>query len=71
MHIDKCTVNGELKEYPRKVPKLIEGAVPSIFPNLPKYLSTVQSTSKRLPDVERENFDLALKQSILDYKQIC
>lgn len=65
---DVCTVAGERREYPRKIPKLKENAVPSIFENLPKYLSTVPGTSKRLYQVEEEHMEQAVKDSIQSHK---
>lgn len=49
------TVNGEVKVFPRERLKLTEHAVPTIFPNTPKYLSTAIPTVKRLSDVEEES----------------
>lgn len=76
-HFDKSTVlwtdviysKGERKEYPRKIPKLTEGAVPTIFPNAPEYLTpdmpstnapptiivALPSTSKKSVDSEAES----------------
>lgn len=42
---------GERKEYPRKIPKLAEGAVPTIFPNAPEYLSTDVPSAKAPPTI--------------------
>lgn len=45
---DVIISNGKRKVYPRKVPKLKKGAVPSIFSNVPNYSSTdMSSTSER------------------------
>lgn len=49
------TVNGEVKVFPRERLKLTEHAVPTIFSNTPKYLSTAIPTVKRLSDVEEES----------------
>ena len=62
-------MRGEIIEYPRKIPKLLDGAVPSIFPNLPKYLSSVINSSRRLPDVEKSNLESAIKDSLTSFKQ--
>lgn len=35
IRVDKCIVKGELKEFQRKIPKLKDGALPYIFPNVP------------------------------------
>lgn len=69
IRIDKCLVNGEMKEFPRKIPKLKEGAIPSIFPHLPQYLSNTSICPKRLKDVEDENLEHAIKQSVIDQNE--
>lgn len=66
---DKVIVQGEMKEFPRKIPKLKEGAFPCIFPNLPKYLSDTADRSKRLVDVEQSNFDKAILESLAEKKR--
>ena len=63
-------VNDELKEYPRKIPKLADGGVPSIFQNCPNYISTSTTSVKRLADKEKENFEAAIIQSIAEQKHI-
>lgn len=66
---DKCTVRGEVIDVPRKIPKLREGSVPTIFPNTPKYLSTISQASRRLCDVEASRMEAALEQSLQDFKK--
>ncbi|KFM77477.1 hypothetical protein X975_14567, partial [Stegodyphus mimosarum] len=55
--------------YPRKLPKLKDNAFPCVFLNLPKYLSLSNQPSRRLVDAEQNNFDSAIKQSLLDQKK--
>lgn len=62
IRVDRVTVNGEPREYPRVIPKLAKNAVPSIFPNLP-------SSVKRLADKEEETFDSAILQCVTEYKK--
>lgn len=69
IRVDRVMVNGEPREYPREIPKLVENAVPSIFPNLPSYLSEPSSSVKRLSDREQENFDAEIMQSISDHRK--
>lgn len=61
--------NGEWKEFPRILPKLKDDAIPTIFPNLPSYLTTRKKTTKRLADVEAEALEKAVKESLLERKQ--
>lgn len=49
------TPNGDIKKVPLKYPKLKESAVPSIFNNLPKYLSLSQEKNTRKdPELRRK-----------------
>lgn len=66
---EEILINGELKKYPREVPKYKEDAVPTIFPNLPKYLSSTATKSRRLIDAEKENFNRAVMESIAEFKR--
>lgn len=58
-HFDESSViwtdviysKGERKEYPRKIPKLAEGAVPTIFPSAPEYLTANMPSSKASPTI--------------------
>lgn len=67
--VDKIMVDGVLKEYPREIPKLIENAIPTIFPNLPSYLSEQQSKVRRLADRETEILDATVMESIAEHKK--
>lgn len=62
IRVDRVTVNGEPREYPRVIPKLAKNAVPSIFPDLP-------SSVEKLPDKEEETFDSAILQNITEHKK--
>lgn len=66
---DKCTVRGEVLDVPRKIPKLREGSVPTIFQNAPRYLSTTSKVPRRLGDVEASQMEAALKHSLEDFKK--
>lgn len=57
-------MKGVLTSFPRKIPKLKEGALPCLFPNVPHYLSERAGTSRRLIDVEQEHFETAIKNSL-------
>ncbi|XP_023239249.1 uncharacterized protein LOC111637882 isoform X3 [Centruroides sculpturatus] len=70
IRIDKCLVKGQLKEFPRKIPKLKEGAIPTIFPNISNYLSSEKNTCKRLEDVGERNLREAKKhRNLLKYEK--
>lgn len=70
IRIDRITtLKGELIEYPRKIPKLTENAVPTIFPNTPSYCSKTIPKVKRLADIEDEHLDQAIRESIESNKQ--
>lgn len=62
IRVDRVTVKGEPREYPRVIPKLAKNAVPTIFPNWPS------SSVKRLADKE-VIFDAAIVQSIAERKK--
>lgn len=62
IRVDRVTVNGEPREYPRVIPKLAKNAVPSIFPDLP-------SSVAKLPDKEEETSDSANLQNITEHKK--
>ncbi|XP_035233510.1 uncharacterized protein LOC118205330 [Stegodyphus dumicola] len=64
-----CVIyKNEYKEYDRKIPGLIQGAVPCIFENAPSYLSTNKSKPRRLVDVEEVNYKKAVQESLLQQK---
>lgn len=70
IRIDRITtLKGELIEYPRKIPKLTENAVPTVFPNTPSYCSKTIPKVKRLADIEDEHLDQAIRESIESNKQ--
>ncbi|XP_067121689.1 zinc finger protein 728-like [Centruroides vittatus] len=70
IRIDKCLVKGQLKEFPRKIPKLKEGAIPTIFPNLSNYLSSESNKCKRPEDVGERNLQDAKKhRNLLEYEK--
>lgn len=48
-------MKGEVKGFERKIPQFVDGAVPTIFPNVSKYFSEKQSSSVRLAKVDRRN----------------
>lgn len=61
---DKIMDRGELKIFPRVIPKLTDDAVPTIFPNTPSYCSKKVSKIKRLADVEEDNMQKAIQESV-------
>lgn len=70
IRIDRVTtMKGELIEYHRKIPKLTENAMPTIFPNTPSYCSKTIPKVKRLADVEDEHLNQAIRESIVSNKQ--
>lgn len=53
--VDKMTRDdGSILEVPRKRPKLTKGAVPSIFPNLPSYMTKKSPVKRKHPDERRQ-----------------
>lgn len=64
---------GEKLEVPLKKIRLIEGAIPTIFPNCPQYLSVPstsrESTQERITRKENESLHLAIQQSIATKKE--
>ena len=66
---EQFIVDGEIKTFTRSYPKPKPDAVPSIFPNLPAYLTTAGPTCRRLCDVESDNFKKAVAESLEDYRQ--
>lgn len=66
---EQFIVDGEIKTFQRSVPKLKPNAVPSIFPNLPQYLTKAGPSCRRLCDAESENFEKAVIKSLEDYRQ--
>lgn len=66
---DCLVYKGEYKEYPRKIPKLKDDAVPCIFPNVPSYLNVNKPKPKRIGDVEEENMLQAIQESLLEQKR--
>lgn len=69
VRVDRFVVNGDIKEFPRIRPKLSENAVPTIFPNTPSYCSKSVPKVKRLGDVEEENLQQAIQDSIESHKE--
>ncbi|XP_054707678.1 uncharacterized protein LOC129217406 [Uloborus diversus] len=63
---DKCVVKGKVKEFQRKIPKLKDDAVPSIFSDLP----STKSRSKRSLDVSEDDLEPALKQRKTDQEEL-
>lgn len=66
---DSPLVNGVPKTFQRKIPKLAKGALPCIFPNAPHYLSNTQTTTRRLIDVEEENIEVAIRNSLETHQE--
>lgn len=66
---DTVIVNGEIKIFERKVPKLIPEAVPVLFPNVLSHLSSGTKSRQTLADVKQENLGKVMKQSMVDHKQ--
>lgn len=66
---EQFIVDGEIKTFTRSYPKLKPDAVPSIFPNLPAYLTTAGPSCRRLCDVESDNLKKAVAESLEDYRQ--
>jgi len=48
----------QIIEVPRKVPKLKDEAVPTTFPNLPKYLSKQTTAERKDPEIRRLEWSL-------------
>ena len=69
IYVDKVMVKGELKEFPRERLKLIDNAVPTIFPNAPSYLTISTPKVTRLPDVEQKQLEAAIEESIFTHQQ--
>lgn len=59
---DYVDCDGIKKHFSRARPVLLEGAVPTIFPNLPKYLSKTLPAERRDPEERRGNFLKRYKQ---------
>ena len=48
---------GQRKTYPRKKPVLMKDAVPTIFPNVPNYLSCSAPVEREPPEKRRKQFE--------------
>ena len=50
--------DGSILSVPRKIPKLAVDAYPSVFPNLPSYLSEEPAVKRKTPDSRRTEMDV-------------
>ncbi|XP_049783935.1 uncharacterized protein LOC126185140 [Schistocerca cancellata] len=64
IQVDIIMDRGQLKEFPRIIPKLTENAVPTIFPNTPSNCSKSTTKVRRLADVEDYHLKKAIQDSI-------
>jgi len=64
---DKIVVNGVETVIPRERPRLTDDAVPTIFHNVPGYLSTPLPPKRRTPDDRHQEMQQRLNDSFTDW----
>jgi THAP domain len=68
IRVDTATrADGSILSVPRKIPKLAVDAYPSVFPNLPSYLSKEPAAKRKTPDSRRTEMDARDEQRFDDW----
>ena len=69
--VDQATrADGSILCVPRTVPKLTDDAVPTIFNNFPKYLSSQPAKKRKTPDVRQAELYLRDHQVLQNWHQL-